>query len=151
MIELPNLATELVRLNPDVIVTTGTPGAVAAIKATRTIPRVTARRESPGTACLRSSSRLPSNSGPRIVNPVTFPPGRARLATSPEANGIGSCRHNDGNGLSRFYGRKGAGCACRHDDVGVETDQLGRQVWEFIILPLGPSEFYGDVLALNMA
>jgi ABC-type uncharacterized transport system substrate-binding protein len=27
---LPNLATELVRLNPDIIVTTGTPGALAA-------------------------------------------------------------------------------------------------------------------------
>ena len=40
---LPNLASELVRLNPDVIVTTGTPGAVAAMQATKTIPIVMQR------------------------------------------------------------------------------------------------------------
>jgi len=39
---LPNLASELVSLNPDVIVTTGTPGAIAAMRATKTIPIVMA-------------------------------------------------------------------------------------------------------------
>jgi putative tryptophan/tyrosine transport system substrate-binding protein len=37
---LPELATELVKLNVDVIVTHGTPGAVAAKNATSTIPIV---------------------------------------------------------------------------------------------------------------
>ncbi|HEY3305383.1 MAG TPA: ABC transporter substrate-binding protein [Candidatus Binatia bacterium] len=37
---LPQLAAELVRLNPDVIVTSTTPGVLAAIKATTTIPIV---------------------------------------------------------------------------------------------------------------
>ena len=37
---LPSLAEELVRLNPDVIVATTTPGAVAAKQATATIPIV---------------------------------------------------------------------------------------------------------------
>ena len=37
---LPALAAELVRLNPDVIVTTGTPGTPAAKQATKTIPIV---------------------------------------------------------------------------------------------------------------
>ena len=35
---LPDLAAELVRLQPNVIVTTGTPGALAAMQATKTIP-----------------------------------------------------------------------------------------------------------------
>jgi len=38
---LPSLAAELVRLKPDVIVTTGTPGTLAAMQATKTIPIVT--------------------------------------------------------------------------------------------------------------
>jgi ABC-type uncharacterized transport system substrate-binding protein len=37
---LPELAAELVRMNPDVIVTTGTPGTLAAKQATSTIPIV---------------------------------------------------------------------------------------------------------------
>jgi putative ABC transport system substrate-binding protein len=39
---LPALAVELVHLKPDVIVTSGTPGALAASKATKTIPIVMA-------------------------------------------------------------------------------------------------------------
>jgi putative ABC transport system substrate-binding protein len=44
---LPNLASELVHLSPDVIVTTGTPGAVAAMQATKTIPIVMASSADP--------------------------------------------------------------------------------------------------------
>jgi putative tryptophan/tyrosine transport system substrate-binding protein len=44
---LPNLATELVRLKPDIIVTTGTPGALAAMQATKTIPIVMASSGDP--------------------------------------------------------------------------------------------------------
>jgi ABC-type uncharacterized transport system substrate-binding protein len=44
---LPALAAELVHLNPDVIVTSGTPGALAAMKATKTIPIVMAASGDP--------------------------------------------------------------------------------------------------------
>jgi ABC-type uncharacterized transport system substrate-binding protein len=44
---LPNLATELVQSKPDVIVTTGTPGALAAMQATQTIPIVMASSADP--------------------------------------------------------------------------------------------------------
>jgi hypothetical protein len=40
-------------------------------------------RDSFGTASLSSSSRFADNSGTRAVSPVTFPPGWARLATTP--------------------------------------------------------------------
>ena len=38
-----------------------------------------------GNISLTSSNRFPSNSGAKVVNPVMFPPGRARLSTSPAA------------------------------------------------------------------
>jgi len=56
---LPNLATELVRLNPDVIVTTGTPGALAAMQATKTIPIVMASAGDPVGAGLVASLARP--------------------------------------------------------------------------------------------
>jgi putative tryptophan/tyrosine transport system substrate-binding protein len=44
---LPDLAAELVRLQPNIIVTTGTPGALAAMQATKTIPIVMASSGDP--------------------------------------------------------------------------------------------------------
>lgn len=44
---LPELAAELVRLDPAVIVTTGTPGTLAAMQATKTIPLVMASSADP--------------------------------------------------------------------------------------------------------
>jgi putative tryptophan/tyrosine transport system substrate-binding protein len=56
---LPNLATELVRLNPDIIVTTGTPSALAAMRATKTIPIVMASSADPVAAGLVASLARP--------------------------------------------------------------------------------------------
>ena len=46
-----------------------------------------ATRESLGIVSLSSSNRLPARSGAREVKPVTLPPGRARLSTSPVDTG----------------------------------------------------------------
>ena len=56
---LPNLATELVRLKPDIIVTTGTPGTLAAMQATKTIPIVMASSGDPVAAGLGASLARP--------------------------------------------------------------------------------------------
>jgi hypothetical protein len=56
---LPNLATELVRLKPDIIVTTGTPSALAAMQATNTIPIVMASSADPVAAGLVASLARP--------------------------------------------------------------------------------------------
>ena len=56
---LPALAAELVRLRPDVIVTTGTPGSLAAKRATSTIPIVFASSGNPVMAGLVSSFSRP--------------------------------------------------------------------------------------------
>jgi putative tryptophan/tyrosine transport system substrate-binding protein len=57
--QLPGLAAELVRLKPDVIVTTGTPGTLAAKRATSTIPIVFASSGNPVTAGLVASFSRP--------------------------------------------------------------------------------------------
>jgi ABC-type uncharacterized transport system substrate-binding protein len=56
---LPSLAAELVRLGPDVIVTTGTPGTIAAKQATSTVPIVFASSGSPIAAGLVASLARP--------------------------------------------------------------------------------------------
>jgi putative tryptophan/tyrosine transport system substrate-binding protein len=56
---LPSLAAELVRLNPDVIVTTGTPGTLAAKQTTSTIPIVFASSGNPVEAGLAASLARP--------------------------------------------------------------------------------------------
>jgi putative ABC transport system substrate-binding protein len=56
---LPSLATELVDLHPDIIVTTGTPGALAAMQATKTIPIVMASSADPVAAGLVASLARP--------------------------------------------------------------------------------------------
>jgi putative ABC transport system substrate-binding protein len=68
---LPNLASELVRLKPDVIVTTGTPGAVAAMQATKTIPIVMASSADPvGSGLVASLARPGGNvTGFTILGP----------------------------------------------------------------------------------
>src|SRR5436309_337471 len=50
------------------------------------VPKM-ATRLSLGVISFSSSKSFPPNSPPTFVSPVTFPPGRARLATSPVATG----------------------------------------------------------------
>jgi putative ABC transport system substrate-binding protein len=68
---LPGLATELVRLKPDVIVTTGTPGAFAAKHATRTIPVVMASAGDPVRSGLVASLARPGGNvtGMTVLGP----------------------------------------------------------------------------------
>jgi putative tryptophan/tyrosine transport system substrate-binding protein len=70
---LPNLASDLVRVKPDVIVTTGTPGTLAAKRATATIPIVFASSGNPiNTGLVASFARPGGNvtgftiSGPEL-------------------------------------------------------------------------------------
>src|SRR3984893_1813535 len=75
---LPVLAAELARLQPDVIVTTGTPATLAAKTATSTIPIVFASSGNPAEAGLAASIALPG--GSVTGAPITAEVGGARLA-----------------------------------------------------------------------
>src|SRR5215510_8984050 len=64
-------------------------------------------------------------------------------------NRIGSlAHHNDGNRLGCILGRPDRHVPCRyHDDINLETHQLGRKPRDPIILPFGISVLDDDVLS----
>jgi putative ABC transport system substrate-binding protein len=66
---LSALAAELVRLKPDVIVTTGTPGSLATKRATSTIPIVFASSGNPVAAGLVPSFSRPVATSPALLFP----------------------------------------------------------------------------------
>src|SRR5262245_2585727 len=63
-----------------------------------------------------------------------------------------SARHNDGNRLGRILGRQDyPGSSSCHDDINLETHQLGRKLREPIDLSLRKSVLDGDVLSFDVA
>ena len=63
-------------------------------------------RERFGSISFSNSNRLPKISLPAsAASPVTFPPGRARLATSPVPTGSTLLDHDDRDGRGRLHGR----------------------------------------------
>src|SRR4029434_213325 len=109
-----------------------------------------ATRRSLGTVSLSSSSCLATHSRPALPDtPVTFPPGRARLAMSPVPTGSRTAIMTMGD-------RLGGGLRCRHfsrsqryDEVDIEPDQLGRQVGQLVDRILRISIVDDNILALN--
>ena len=59
--------------------------------------------------------------------------------------------HNDGNRLGRILGRPDRYGPSYHDDIDLETHQLGRKLREPIALPLRISVFDRDVLSFYVA
>ena len=88
----------------------------------------TATRESLGTISFRSSSRLPLNSGANVVNPVIFPPGRARLATNPSPTGSLSCAITIGICCCRSLADALIPRTSGHDHIHLETHQFAGKV-----------------------
>src|SRR5262245_18720454 len=76
-----------------------------------------ARRDIVGTASLRSCSRLAATSELRMLLPVIFPPGWARLATKAGPDEIADPDHDDGNCRRCLLGRLRPRRADGHDDV----------------------------------
>ena len=73
-----------------------------------------AKRRRPATASRKISSRLPARSVASVDRPVTFPPGRAKLATRLLSNGVPGHREHDWNDR--------CGLLCRHDICGSRCD-----------------------------
>src|SRR2546425_1058837 len=107
----------------------------------------TATRLTPGTACVSSSRHLPTSSGARMDNPVTLPPGRARLVTSPLVTASAAVAKTMGRVL---LGGQDADCVWGHDDINLERNQFGRESGKPLELPLGISVFDHDVAALDV-
>ena len=76
-------------------------------------------RASLGTASLSISSLLVFSSVSKLENPVTLPPGRARLATKPAPTGSTAFVITMGMVLVAFFAAN-AGCRpCDHDQINL--------------------------------
>ena len=63
-----------------------------------------------------------------------------------------TARHNNGNRLGRIHGRPDRRVpSCCHDDINLETHQLGRKLSEPIAFPLRISVLGSDVLSFYVA
>src|SRR5262249_51492583 len=95
------------------------------------------------------SSRFPARSAVSADRPVTFPPGRARLATKPIPTGSPTAANT--------IGTIGAALLCRHygwgsprdDDVDFEPGKLGRDLGQALAAPVCPAIFDCDRAALD--
>ena len=90
---LPELATEIVRANVDLIVTHGTPGSLAAKQATTTIPIVVAVIGDPITARITASVARPGGNitGQSFFNAEL----RAKRLELARSRSISHCNHSD--------------------------------------------------------
>ena len=79
-----------------------------------------------------------------------FPPGRARLATSPFRQDRHP-RHDNGNCLGRFLGGTGRRRTDRDDDIDLESHQLGRERRADDRVSLRIALLDDDVLSLDIA
>src|SRR5215470_13445162 len=87
----------------------------------------TATRDTVGTISLRISSRFAASSVERNVMPVTLPPGRARLDTSPPATGSPAATITIGIVDVARRGGIDRGVARRHDYVHLALNQNKRR------------------------
>jgi hypothetical protein len=90
--------------------------------------------------------RFATSSGPRKVVPVTFPPGRARLATSSSATGSAM--------LTATIGIVPVACLAERAAVVLNattrSGQFGSRLAESIRTPICKMALYGEVLSLRV-
>jgi hypothetical protein len=65
-------------------------------------------------------------------------------------HGISSESHDNGNRCTGLLHRQDRWRAGRHDDVRLETDQLSREDWESLLVPLRPAVGDDEILPLHV-
>ena len=106
-------------------------------------------RASLGTASLSISSLLVFSSMFKLENPVTLPPGRARLATRPAPTGSTALAITIGMVRSRFLRRQRRRRRRDHDQINLKTNQVRHQLRYPFRPLLGKPVLDGDILSLN--
>ena len=82
---------------------------------------------------------------------MAFPPGWLMLATS-RIYGVATDSKDYRNCGRRRLGRKCRRFATsRYDHRHTAANEIGRQLWQTIILTLGPAVFNGNILAFDIA
>src|SRR5262245_41230883 len=101
-----------------------------------------------GTSSEMSSSRLACSSTTRRLNPVRFPPGRARLPTKPLSAGSSPLVKTIGIVEVAPFAARGA----RPPPLAPSPlDELYGQRRQPVIVTLGPAVFERDILPLDIA
>src|SRR5262249_7324176 len=110
-----------------------------------------ATRVIPGIISFISSTRFGASSVAKELNPVTLPPGRARLATAPVTSGSPIAAITIGITVVACFAARTRRCSSGHDRVDFETNQLGRQIREAFGAPVRRVVFDEQVLSLDIA
>ena len=111
----------------------------------------TATRERSGRASLSSSRLLTLVSVIISENPVTLPPGRARLVHVARAERVRVAHEDYRNRGGRLLGRPRVDGTRRHDHIDLQPDEFLRKLAHPIRLSLGPPELDGEVAPLDIA
>ena len=111
--------------------------------------RSTATRFRAGTISLISSSHLAARLYSYIMNPVTLPPGLARLSTIPGSDGIAHHREHDRHSPRVLQQWTHGGGAVGQHDVRPQRDQLRRVTTNIAGDRSGPANLEMRVLALD--
>ena len=109
-----------------------------------------ATRECWGTTSLSNCSRLATSSGPRKVVPVTFPPGRARLATSSSSTGSAMAITTMGMTLVACFGRSGSRRTQCDNDINLAFHQFNSEFAEPIGIRFSKLALNSDVLSFRV-
>ena len=93
-----------------------------------------------GISSCRSPSRFAASSRPKLVAPVTLPPGRLRLATSPSATGSPPVKMTIGIVAEARCAASAAGVRTRRGNhAHLTANQIGGQDRQAIVLSLAPT------------
>jgi len=101
---------------------------------------------------LRSWSCFPTVSSEKKVDPVTFPPGLARLVTRPTPTGSATPTNTTGTVVVHFPGRQGGRRAPdREHHVHLASHEVRRKLGQSFVLLLRRPVLEDDVLAFDVA
>jgi hypothetical protein len=73
------------------------------------------------------------------------------IPDEPAGDRINNPRHDDGDGAGRSLCSQGRRRTIRHDDVDLESDQIGREAGKPAVLPLRPPGLKHDVPTFHIA
>src|SRR5262249_32629399 len=107
---------------------------------------MTANWRKEGIISRNSSSRLPTSSVDWAESPVTLPPGRARLVTTP----VPRQREHDRDDRGGLFCRSDRSSR-RENDIDLESNELGRDLGKAFGAPIGPANLDRDSSALDPA
>src|SRR5262245_55121864 len=126
------------------------PGAHYSIKASARCCR-SADNSMPSSFAVRRSMTNSYRVGSSTGMSAGFAPCRILLtATRPGADRIGARREDNRDAACGVFGCERSGRAGRHDHIGFERNELGRQCRKACIVSFGPTKHVGDVLSLDM-